>query len=170
MPAILVILAMPVFILVWIVRYVTHVRARQREQQLWAEIRQIGREARIARPLKEYVEQKSLREQLKIPLRIQTASQSAPTLGNIGRFAALSIRDRVEEYYVRDEQGQVYGPADEGTIHQWIREERIFAATLLSNAEEGPWMPAKKIRALRDIFGTRIEEGGNNRFDNLKIG
>ncbi len=169
MPAILVILAMPVFIIVWIMRYVTQIRARQREAQLWDDIRKIRRDQQVARPLREYVEQRSLREQLKIPLRLQTASKSPPTLGNIGRFAALSIREHVEEYYVRDDQGQIYGPADEEIIHQWIREERIFAATLLSSNAQGPWMPAKKIRALQDVFETRIQNGAN-RFDNLKIG
>lgn len=170
MPVFLVILAMPVFIIVWAVRYITQVRTRQREARLWDEIRQMKRDERIARPLKEYVEQKSLRDQLKVPLRVQTASKSAPTLDNIGRFAALSIREHVEVYYVRDEQGQVYGPAGEEVIQQWIREERISASTLLSSHTEGPWMSAKKIRALQDVFDTKIQTGENNRFDNLKIG
>lgn len=169
MPVILVILAMPVFIIVWIARYLSNVQRQRREAQLWAEIRRIRRDEKIARPLKEFVEQKPLREQMKVPLRVQTASQSPPTLGNIGRFAALSIRGHLEEFFVRDDEGQVYGPADTGTIHTWIRERRITAATLLSNNTDGPWMAAQKIRALQEIFATTTSTPPNNRFDNLRI-
>ena len=174
MPVILVIILFPLIILAWVARFVMYRAMRdttsQNELRMWEAIAKHQREARMARPLKDYVASLKPEPVKKIALRLPPPLPVAPTLGNIGRFAALSINSHSEQYYVRDEQGEVYGPADETAIRDWIREQRIGPDTPVSNSAQGPWLPASQIRALRDSFKDTVRTSAANRFDNLKLG
>ena len=170
MPVLLLIFILPFLILSWMVRYLIHLRARETEEQMRMEIAKAERDARIARPLRDYVAGLKPQQASRIPFRTAFLGNSPPTLENIGRFAALSIRGHTEEYFVRDDQDAVYGPADETTILQWIRERRITADTLTSSHAEGPWLPARKIRALEAAFENVVQSSVSaGRFDNIQI-
>ncbi len=174
MPFLPVVFIMPFIVLIWTARYWRHrMLTGQRDQQevkLWEEIARHKREAQIARPLQEYVAGLKSKPIKKILLRFPLGSHSPPTLGNIGRFTALAINDHSEQYFVQDEEGKVYGPADEGTLQQWIREERITANTPVSSHESGPWLPACQVRALRGSFADMIRSAvATGRFDNIEL-
>ena len=169
MPVFLIILLFPFLILVWMGRYLMNLRARQTEQRMREAIAKVERDALIARPLRDYVANLKPQKAAKVSLRVSFLGQSAPTFDNIGRFAALSIRSHSEEYFIQDGNGVVYGPADENAIQQWVCENRITADTLTSNHPEGPWLPARKIRALQKAFHIVDTSISLGRFDHIQI-
>jgi hypothetical protein len=171
MPVFLVILAMPFMVVVWIARYWIHYRARQTEEAMKAAMEKAELEARCARPLRDYVVSlKPGQEMQRIPLHPIGMSVSPPTLGNIGRFTALTVCRSGEQYFVRDEGGAVYGPADETTMGQWIGEGRIGAATAVSSHHDGPWLSAGHVRALQMAFQQAVRDAvSSNRFDHINI-
>ncbi|MDD2710379.1 MAG: DUF4339 domain-containing protein [Verrucomicrobiae bacterium] len=167
MPVILVILVLPFMIILWMIRYVIRLRDREMEEQLRMRALQREMDARAARPFRDYVA--GLKTGRGHPGQAQLHN-SPPTLGNISRFAVISVRGGADEYYARSEEGEVFGPADEAAMKQWIREERIQADTPVSSHPDGPWMRAGDIRALKECF---LEAGRSShaadRFGSLKI-
>lgn len=170
MPVFLVILAMPFMILLWIVRYFLRYRAQQTEEAMRAAMAKAEFEARCARPLRDYVASLKPGEAKRIPVRPVSVASSPPTLGNIGRFTALTVSSGGHQYFVRDVEGTVYGPAEEPAMQQWVREGRIGTETTVSNHPEGPWLPAGQVRALRQIFQKAVQSAVvSNRFDHIQI-
>jgi hypothetical protein len=170
MPVFLVILALPFMVFVWIVRYIMAANARRTAEEMQAAIERAQFEARCARPFRDYVASLKPKENAPVPLRTTTVASSPPTLGNIGRFAALTVCGSRDEYFVRDEAGDVFGPADEATMHQWIHEGRISGETFISSHHDGPWLPAGRIRALQSAFHEAEPSSiSSSRFDHLKI-
>lgn len=51
-------------------------------------------------------------------------------------------------YFVIAPDGQKYGPADIEVLNQWIREGRLYPATLLEPTEGGPQVPASSVSGL----------------------
>jgi len=169
MPVFLIILILPFLIIGWLFRFLFYLQSRKTEARMLEAIAKAKRDALNARPLKDYVAGLEPRKVQKISLGAHPVSPSAPTLGNIGRFAALSIRSHADEYFVRDEEGTVYGPADEATVLQWIQEGRITVETPMSSHAEGPWLPARKIRALQPAFHIVDTSISLGRFDHIQI-
>jgi len=170
MPVLLVILFMPLIVILWTLRYLIHYHDRKTEERLRAAIEKAAWDAQVARPLKDYVAGLRPQPVKKSALCYHIPGQSPPTLGNIGRFAALSIRSRGDLYFVRGQDGTVYGPADEATLRQWILEERIAPDTPASNHKDGPWLPAHQVHALQDVFYSVFRRAElSDRFEKIQI-
>lgn len=164
----IIILAMPFILMVWTVRYFLSWNARQTEERLRHEVARAELDRRIARPFKEYVGQLQPRPARKISFRVFAGSP--PTISNIRRFAALNIRASGGQFFVQNADGEIFGPADEATMRQWIHEGRIDASTLTSNDEHGPWLTAIHVRALRESFaGSDSGSNTRRRFDNIRL-
>jgi hypothetical protein len=50
-------------------------------------------------------------------------------------------------------QGQQYGPVDEPTIRQWVRERRLLPENMVWNPELPDWMPARDVPGLLEATG-----------------
>lgn len=50
-------------------------------------------------------------------------------------------------YYVLDDQGNRYGPADDLTLQEWVHQGRIDEKTVLENEESGVRLPAIQVPA-----------------------
>jgi hypothetical protein len=131
------------------------------------EIAKAELEALIARPLKDYVAQLKPTPPRKVHLR--PPPLNPPTFGNIGRFAAMKVRSHVDEYFLRGHDGIVYGPATETIIEEWIQKGHITKETHMSSKQEGPWLPASQIRALKDFFRQPSSPVAPGRFNNIQI-
>jgi hypothetical protein len=165
MPLIVALLFLPFAIGIWILRY--FFRERSAAERARVEERRLEVERLMARPLQEYVRSREPVQRERIKL---VPASTPPTLGNIGRFAALSLKSHAREYYVKAADEQVYGPATEETILEWILEGRLQADALTSISEQGPWIPAKDVRSLKPAFKeSHALAGSRQRFNNLKI-
>jgi hypothetical protein len=151
-----------------VVRYYFFILPREkvRTEEL---VRQAELSAQQARPLKDYVANIQPRKKSLIPFRIPFLGSSTPSLTNIRRFTALTFSGSSEIFYVKDEQGTIYGPAGETAILTWISEERIKAETMMSNHELGPWIAAKQIRTFRLSFEPMDSPSVKKRFENIQI-
>ena len=159
-------LAVPFIIFSWILRHFLQSYQKQTEEQMKQELAKTQLEARMARPLKDYVANLKPKKIPKIPFHTSTSENSSPTPNKMRPLATFStIGDsrevplprpqpprEEEEYFIRDDQGNVYGPADESTLYQWIGEGRIAVDTSLGIDSKGPWLPAGQIRALANAF------------------
>jgi len=62
-------------------------------------------------------------------------------------------------YLVRDPQGNVYGPADVGTLRQWVSQGRIIAGMHIAARETEEWVEVSTHPALGDLFtGTGVAQ------------
>ncbi len=170
MPFLLLFLILPFILVAWIIHY----RMQKRDQDQLMNLREAKaiREAIAARPLKDFVASIS-KDSLppKITL-FPSGRENPPTLGNIARFASLRIRTSHEAYYIRDFEGNIYGPSDQGTLISWIEEQRVNATTLASNHSNGPWVALGSIRAFQKSFGAAISSSlqpRENRFSKIRF-
>jgi hypothetical protein len=62
------------------------------------------------------------------------------------------MSDSTLQYLVRDSQGNVYGPADEGMLREWVQQGRITAGMHVAPRETREWMEATQHPALADLF------------------
>ena len=53
-----------------------------------------------------------------------------------------------DKWYVRSEEGSVYGPADTGTLVSWAEEGRINATGFVSRDRKS-WIPAQLMDELQ---------------------
>lgn len=170
MPLILILILLPFGIFAWVARYASLCLDNRRKME--EEIIKLEIQKKSARPFKDYVASLKPEPPRKIPLRILPSIPVAPTFSNIARFAVLSIRSSGIDYFVRDEEGHVYGPADEATVRSWILEGRIHSLVLASSSMNGPWLPLGSIRAFTKSVGSAdlsSPAGNTSRFENLKI-
>jgi hypothetical protein len=122
-----------------------------------------------ARPLKDYVANIQPGKKSFIPFRLPFLGSSNPSLTNIRRFTALTLGSGDEVFYVRDDEGVIYGPAEHSAILTWITENRITGGTMLSNHEAGPWLPAKQIKVFKMVFEQSVSTSVKKRFENIQI-
>jgi hypothetical protein len=156
-------------LLIWAICHYCVVLPRQESQRL-EQLRLLAeKHGRAARPLKDYVANIQPRKFPKIPFRIPFLGSSPPTFANIRRFTALAFGKQQEVFYVRDEQGIVYGPAEQNAVLIWISEERITSQTFLSNHETGPWLPARQIKVFQAVFEESASASVRKRFENIQI-
>jgi len=55
-------------------------------------------------------------------------------------------------YLVRDPQGNVYGPADAGTLREWVGQGRIVAGMHIAPRETREWVEVSQHPVLTDLF------------------
>lgn len=61
------------------------------------------------------------------------------------------------------EDEKVYGPVDVDTLHQWIRDERLFPETFVQSECDSCWRRAEDVDALREKFiGAPLAEGSEH--------
>jgi hypothetical protein len=139
-------------------------RAQLEEMRIKAE-----QHAKAARPFQDYVASLQPAKKKAISFKIPFLGSSSPTFSNLRRFTSLTFGNEDQIFYVKDDQGTIYGPAEGSAILTWIAEERIMAHTLLSNHETGPWLPARQIKMLRLSFEKSESPSIRKRFENIQI-
>jgi len=156
-------------LLTWAIRHYFFVLPRDEAERLEQLRLKVEQGERVARPLKDYVASLPTKKKSRIAFRIPFIGTSAPSIVNLRRFTALNFNHSNEMFYIRDEQGIVYGPAEAPMIFNWITESRVTAQTLLSNHEAGPWLPAREIRVFSLVFEEEVSSSVRKRFENIKI-
>jgi hypothetical protein len=64
---------------------------------------------------------------------------------------------RAQKYLVRDAQGNVYGPADNMMLRQWVLEGRIVAGMWIAPQETREWLEVTRHPAVADLLRTTEE-------------
>jgi hypothetical protein len=62
------------------------------------------------------------------------------------------MSEQTPKYLVRDAQGNVYGPADEAMLRDWVQQGRIAAGMDIAPRETREWIEVSRHPALADLF------------------
>lgn len=147
-------------------KYVARPREEKRIAELKAKAEQM---ARMARPFQDYVASIKPMKRTFIQIKIPFVGESSPMLANLRRFKALSFSADHCVYFVKDEAGTIYGPADEATVAGWIADDKVNRNTLIGTHEEGPWEPALKVKRFQLLFEGEVSGNLRKRFENIQI-
>jgi hypothetical protein len=69
--------------------------------------------------------------------------------------SGAGVSEPSPKYLVRDQEGHVYGPADEALLREWVQEGRIVAGMAIAPRETREWVDAAAHPAVADLLQAR---------------
>ena len=65
------------------------------------------------------------------------------------------VSESSPKFLVRDQEGHVYGPADEALLREWVQEGRIVVGMAIAPRETREWVDALAHPAVADLLQAR---------------